>query len=70
MIFNYGTTVSEMLKKFLDKIERPKLFKSEKIFFLYNAVKLKWDDNTKIEDKFEDSNIPSVIAVDVNQLLV
>ena len=58
---DYGITISEMLKKFLERIGRPELFKSYKIYFLYDASKLNWDDNTKIEVKFGyDSSVPTM----------
>ena len=44
--------MSELLKKFLNLIEKPELFKTNQLTFIYSATKLNWDDNTKIEEKF------------------
>ena len=58
-----------MLKQFLVKIEKPELFKSDEIFFIFNAIKLNWDDNTKIRDKFKDYRYISIAVVDAPPLM-
>ena len=63
MVFDGGITVSEMLKQYLEKIAKPELFKSDEIWFLYNAVKINRNDNTKIRDKFKDSQNLSITVV-------
>ena len=68
MIFDKGITISEMLKKFFERIEKPQLFKSEDIFFLFNSMKLNWDDNTKLEDKFGPIATPTIIIQDTFNL--
>jgi hypothetical protein len=69
MAFDTGITISEMLKKFFERIEKPQLFKSKDIAILYNATKLNWDDNTKIEEKFPSSyGIPTLIINDLQNI--
>ena len=69
MAFDEGITISEMLKKFFERIEKPQLFKSEDIAILYNATKLNWDDSTKIEEKFPPSyGIPTLIINDFQNI--
>ena len=63
MIFDGGITVSEMLKQYLEKIEKPELYKSDEIWFLCNAMKINWNDNTKIPDRFKDSQNLSITVV-------
>ena len=69
MQFDREITVSEMLKQFLVKIEKPELFKTDEIFFLFNATKLNWGDNTKIRDKFSLDLYPSIAVVDAQPLI-
>ena len=66
MCFDEGITISEMLKKFFERIEKPQLFKSNAIYIVYNAAKLNWDDNTKIEDKFRSNANPVVLVNEPN----
>ena len=46
--FYYGTTVGEMLRKFC----QGKNLEERKYHFIYNAERLNFDDDTKIETKF------------------
>ena len=53
IIFNLGTTISDILKRYLNKINHSELIeKSGNIVFLYNGKKLKFNDRTKIEKFF------------------
>ena len=71
MVFPYGTTISEALKKYLQRVGRPDLFNNQdnKICFLVNATKLKFDDNTPIEQFFKNSINPKVVVNDINNLI-
>ena len=69
MIFEYGTTIDEMLKKFLNKVGKPELINSPKICFLFNARQLKIGDKTKIEDYFRDLTKAKVIINDIEGLI-
>ena len=69
MQFDSQITVSEMLKQFLVKIEKPELFKTDKIVFVFNATKLNWGDNTKIRDKFKDKSPSITVVVDEQPLI-
>ena len=51
--YYFGTTIDEMLKKYLIRINLPGLINNNDAFlFLYNAEHLKFGDNRKIEDVF------------------
>ena len=53
IICKYGMTVGEVLKKYLNEMGRPELINSpDRIAFLYNGQKLSFQDQTKIEEKF------------------
>ena len=73
MTFDFGITVSQMLKMAFKRMERPDLFKSKNVAIIYNATKLNWDDNTKIEDKFLISQAskytPTIIINDNNNVI-
>ena len=66
MALDSEITVSEMLKKYLKKINRAKLInsknKSKDIKFLFNASILSFDDEKKIGQIFEYNTNPSVIV--------
>ena len=52
----FGTTIDEMLKKYLIKINLPRLINNnDDFFFEYNAEYLEFGDNRKIEDVFKAS---------------
>ena len=56
LVFDYGTTVNEMLKIFLIKIGRKELINNNEKVFLFNAKKINVTDNTPIEEFFKTSN--------------
>ena len=66
---NYGTTIDQLLKDYLEKINKPFLIVNNKyISFLFNACSLKFGDYTPIEKKFiKYLNIPKVI-INVNDM--
>ena len=52
ILFNYGTTIDEMMKKYLLRIKQPEYINSNKIHFLYNAKTFNSGDQTPIGDIF------------------
>ena len=52
VIYKYGTTIDEVLKKFLYRVGRDDLINQGKVCFLYHAIRLKFGDKTKVEDFF------------------
>ena len=61
----FGTTIDEMLKKYLIRINSPELINNnDAFFFVYNAEYLKFGDNRKIEDIFKCSPNSSLIVRD------
>jgi len=58
LIVDYGTTVDNLLKRYLNILDIPQ----NKVHFLFNMKRLKLGDETKVEDYFgEDSKIVVVI---------
>lgn len=63
-------TISQLLKKYFKKVSKPELIDSkEKIIFLYNAVKIKYDDTTKVEKFFNMVANPKVMIIDSFNLI-
>jgi len=73
LVYNYGTTVDDVLKKYLKRVNREDLMNDEqnkgKICFLFNAAQLKFGDKTTIENFFKGISNPKVVVNDVNNLI-
>ena len=67
--FDYGTTVSEMIRKYLEETGRPHLFNNDEIRFIHSAIKLNFNDKTKIEEKFPGKESVFIIVHDNKPLL-
>ena len=66
----HGTTVDELIKKYLKRAGRLDLYetKSKKICFSFNNIVLKYGDKTPVEQLFKDKPYPKVVFNDVNNL--
>ena len=54
LIVDYGTSVDDMLKMYIEKINKPELFdQKDKIGFVYNLKSFKFGDKTPIETSFK-----------------
>ena len=63
LIVQYGTSVSDLLKKYFQEIGKPELFKKKESFcFIHNATILNYEDETKIEEKFIGENIKIAVC--------
>ena len=60
IIFDYGTPISDMLRKYLEEIKRPELI--NKISFSFKGRDLNYQDQTKIEDYFKNTSRPIIIV--------
>ena len=71
LVYNYGTTIDQVLSKYLNRVGRPELYqeKSNKICFLFNASQLKFGDQTKVEVFFKGVINPKVVVNDVHNLI-
>ena len=69
LTFDYGTTVSEMIRKYLEEIGKPYLFNNDKIRFLHSSFKLNFNDQTKIEEKFKGIEVVHIIVHDNKPLI-
>ena len=69
IVLSHGTTIDEALKKYLNAVGKPDLVNSDKISFLFNAAKLQFGDNTKIENFFKNVMNPKVVVNDTANLI-
>ena len=66
IVFKKGTTIDEMIKKYLYEVNKPELIKQKekgKVIFLYNAQKLELGDKTKIENVFLCDSNPKIFII-------
>ena len=70
IVVDYGTSIDDMLKKYLKEVNHPELIdNNDKIIFLYIANKLKFGDKTKIEDYFKFNHHPLIIVNDISNYI-
>ena len=69
MVFNYGTTIDKMLKKYLLRIGHPELINTDKIYFSNNARQIKFGDQTVVKEFFRNAHIPTVVVNGLNDLI-
>ena len=69
----FVTTISQLLEKYLKIVNREYLIgNNSKIFFLHNAIQLKFEDHTLVEDYFKNYNSDSYITIvicEVNSII-
>ena len=69
---NYGTTIDQLLKQYLNKMNKTDFIKSTKIIFLFNAYKLNFGDKTPVEMYFKkclNSFDPKIVVNDPYNLI-
>ena len=71
LVFNYGTTIDQMIKQFFQRIERIDLYynKTKDIIFIHNGIILRFGDNTPIEKFFEGIIAPKILVNDANNII-
>ena len=71
MVYNYGTTIDKMLEKYLIRVGKSHLYgdKDNKICFLFNGIRLRFGDQTPIEEFFKDNPNPSVIVNEIINMI-
>ena len=70
MKFNYGTTISQAIRRYLESVGKPELFGQDILInFLYNATRINFNDNTPIENKFGHIINPKIVVNDTKGLI-
>ena len=69
--YNYGTTIDEVLKAYLNEAETPELIddRTNRIDYLFNATRLRFGDETTIETFFRNFINPRIIVNDIQNLI-
>ena len=69
--YNYGATIDEVLKAYLNEAETPELIddRTNRIAFLYNVTRLRFGDETTIETFFLNFINPRIIVNDIQNLI-
>ena len=65
MVFDYGTTMDEVLKKYWERIGKPENIHSNSFCFLFNINKINYGIKTPVEQYFRSVEIPYVTVNDV-----
>ena len=70
ILCNYGTTIDKTLERYLKRIGRLDLYenKSNQICFLFSGLRLRYGDQTPIEEFFKGAPNPKVVVNDVNSM--
>ena len=70
VLIDHGKTMSELFQVYLKKVDKIELFNTENtIFFLFNANKISFTDDTKVERFFSITPNPTVVVNDVRGLI-
>ena len=70
LVLNYGTTIDEMLRKYLIRVNREDMIgKDGKICFLFNGIEIRFGDKTTVEEFFKNVANPKVVVNDVYNLM-
>ena len=69
LVCDFGTTIDDMLKKYINEYSSLDYIKNDKVGFFYNATKLRLGDKTKIEDFFKSKTNPIVVINEPNNLI-
>ena len=70
LLIDYGKTMSELFKIYLARVDKSELFNTKNtIAFLFNARKLDWLDDTKVEQFFSITPNPTIVVNDLRGLI-
>ena len=69
ILFDYGKTVEELILTFFRRVDRENLFTEGGVAFLHNAMEINFHNKTKIEDFFPKYTNPTILVMDVNNLI-
>ena len=69
LVLSYGTTIDEMLKKFLFVVNRENLYGSNEFGFLFNGIQIRFGDQNLIEKEFENYDFPTILLFDQGKII-
>ena len=69
MMIDFGKTVSELIKTYFKRVNKPHLFdRPQDICFIFNANRINFNEQRKVEDYFG-SIFANITVNDVNDLI-
>ena len=68
-LFNYGRTVEDLIHTFFKRVDQEDLFTKGGIAFVYNATQIDYHLQRKVEEFFKYNSNPTVMVLDVNNLI-
>ena len=70
VLIDYGKTMSDLFQVYLKRVDKIELYNTkDTILFLFNAKKLSFTDNTKVEDFFKLTPNPTIVVNDIKGLI-
>ena len=70
VLIDFGKTMSELFQVYLKKVDKIELFNTKNtILFLFNAKKISFTDETKVEQFFNVTPHPTIVVNDVRGLI-
>ena len=70
ILIDHGKTVNELIKIYFMRINQPELMNREgDICFVYNASKIEFNNQQKVENFFRFNSNPSILVNDVHNLI-
>ena len=70
ILIDHGKTVNDLIKIYFMRVEQPDLINREgEICFVYNASKIEFNNQQKVEDFFRFNSNPSILVNDVHNLI-
>ena len=70
VLIDHGKTMTELLKVYLTRVDKMELFNTKNtIAFLFNAKKIEWLDDTKVEIFFRFTPQPTIVVNDMRGLI-
>ena len=70
LVFNHGTTIDQVLRKYLNVVGRPDLIGKDKdIGFLFNGSKINFGNKTPVEAFFRNAAVPKIVVNDTKGLI-
>ena len=69
ILFDRERTVEELIQTFFRRVDKEELFEKGGIAFVHNALQFDYHIKTKIKDFFKFNMTPTIMVLDVNNLI-
>jgi len=70
ILIDYGKTIHDLIKIYFARVNKPELInRDQDICFVYNAAKLNFNSNEKVENFFRFNANPTILVNDIHELI-